>query len=170
MNQFRKPTRAKFLDYDTGDYFVTLCTKDKIHYFGEIIGGEMKLNAVGEFAARQLELASTFNSKIVVSLYVVMPNHIHAIVSINDSPTPTNYFTEQRSPNPSERANHEDSRYIPALSKYINSFKGAVTKFARLNGTDFGWQSRYNDHRIRGAEDGRYIAQYILNNVSRWSE
>lgn len=40
--------------------------------------------------------------------------------------------------------------------------------YARRNNIDFGWQSRYHDHIIRGAHDGNRIADYIKNNVARW--
>lgn len=41
MTQYRKTPRAQFLDYDEGDYFITICTHDRKHYFGEIYNGEM---------------------------------------------------------------------------------------------------------------------------------
>ena len=33
-------------DYSSGEYFVTICVKDREHYFGEIIDGKMKLNVL----------------------------------------------------------------------------------------------------------------------------
>ena len=54
-------------------------------YFGEISEGEMHLSAIGAFVSEQLGRASEFNSNIEVVLYVVMPNHIHAIVVLNDN-------------------------------------------------------------------------------------
>lgn len=37
MDQYRKSPRANFLDYDGGDYLITICTTQKIHYFGEVL-------------------------------------------------------------------------------------------------------------------------------------
>jgi len=47
----RKPLRLKEYDYSLAStYFVTICTKDRIHLFGEIINGEMQCNNIGEIA------------------------------------------------------------------------------------------------------------------------
>lgn len=164
--QYRKTPRAKFLDYNNGDYFITICTGNRKHYFGEISNGEMILNNIGEYTFRQLEKAKSFNNAIDVPVFIVMPNHIHAIVCILNATTPD--YISQRAPNPSFRANPTCRRHVPTLSRYINSFKGAVVKYAHSIGEEFCWQSRYHDHKIRGINDGNNIAEYILNNASRW--
>ena len=41
--------------------------------------------------------------------------------------------------------------------------------FARRNGIEFGWQSRYYDHIIRGVQDGNHIAEYIESNIEKWA-
>lgn len=43
----RKTPRAQWHDYKGGEYFVTICTKDRVHYFGEVYGGEMQLTSIG---------------------------------------------------------------------------------------------------------------------------
>ena len=138
--QYRKTPRASFLDYDTGEYFVTICTKGKKHYFGEITEGEMQLSHIGEFISKQLSNASEYNSEINVTLFIVMPNHIHAIVAICDT---QNYYHDpcmvQRAPHSSCRDNPEEIRHVTILSRYINFLKGSVTKYARSMGSDFEW-------------------------------
>lgn len=173
MDQYRKTPRAKFLDYDGGDYFVTICTRHRKHYFGDIYNNKMHLSKIGEFIELQLISASGFCKEITVPLFVVMPNHIHAIVSVKAQKIPLTCFagnTLQRSPNPSLRANSTCQRHVPTLSRYISSLKGAVTKFARSIGLDFAWQGRYHDHLIRGNRDGNNIAEYIMNNVTKWPD
>lgn len=173
MEQFRKSPRVGFLDYDNGDYFITICTKNKVHYFGDIYNGEMHLSALGKFVETQLGMASTFNKGIDVPVFTVMPNHIHAIVCIKCRDMPlacSSGDAQQRSPNPSLRVNPAYQRHVPALSRYISSLKGAVSKFAKSNGHDFDWQPRFHDHYIRGSHDGNRIAEYIINNVARWQE
>lgn len=40
--------RMQNWDYaNEGAYFITICTKDRVHYFGEIVNGEMQLNELG---------------------------------------------------------------------------------------------------------------------------
>ena len=50
----RKPLRADSHDYSGGDYFVTICTQGKRHYFGEIFNGTMHLNAIGVFVDNEM--------------------------------------------------------------------------------------------------------------------
>lgn len=173
MEQYRKSPRAKFLDYDKGNFFVTICTKERKHYFGEIYNGEMNYNVIGEFAALQLSSASDFCREIDIPLFVVMPNHIHAIITVNRRDMSLAFIEGdilQRNPNPALRGNPTCPRHVPTLSRYISSFKGVVTKFAKLRNHDFGWQSRYYDHYIRGNYDGNIITEYILSNVAKWQE
>ncbi|MCM1070473.1 MAG: transposase [[Clostridium] fimetarium] len=168
MEQYRKTPRARFLDYDSGDYFITICTKGRKHYFGEIKDSEMIRSAIGDFVNAQLEKCSEFCRSISIPVFVVMPNHIHFIVSLTGVVAANGY--EQRSPNAALRANPTSQRHVPALSKYITSLKGAVTKHAKMLNLEFGWQSRYHDHLIRGSEDGNRISEYIINNVAKWHQ
>lgn len=55
----RKNIRAEFHDYSGGEYFVTICTRDKEHYFGKIIDGEMRFSFIGEFANNALKALHT---------------------------------------------------------------------------------------------------------------
>ncbi len=168
MEQYRKTPRARFLDYDSGDYFITICTKDRKHYFGEIKDSEMIRSAIGDYVNAQLENCSEFCRSISIPMFVVMPNHIHFIVSLTGEVAANGY--EQRSPNAALRANPRSQRHVPALSKYITSLKGAVTKYAKSLNLEFGWQSRYHDHLIRGSKDGNRISEYIINNVAKWHQ
>ncbi len=148
----RKSPRAGFHDYSGGDYFVTICTRDKEHYFGKICNGEMLFSEIGKIAHdKLLELASHY-SYAQVPLFVVMPNHIHAIICIRKPQDAPGCVPTRRT----------------ALSVVIGGYKQAVTMFARRNNIEFGWQERYHDHIIRGTRDGNMIAEYINNNVTRW--
>ncbi len=148
----RKSLRAEFHDYSGGIYFVTICTREKKHYFGSIKAGEMSLTDIGKHAVKCLERLKTHYTYVEVPQYVVMPNHIHAIIVIR------------------ERADAPGS--IPttrmALGVVVGGFKQSVTCYARRNGIEFGWQSRFHDHIIRGVNDGNKISDYIDHNIVRW--
>lgn len=146
----RKSPRALFHDYSGGAYFVTICTLDKECFFGYISDDCMHLSAIGEYCRQQLEELSDHYRYAEVPLFVVMPNHIHAIIVIKD---------RNCSSVPAMRT---------ALSVVIGGLKRSVTMYARRNGIDFGWQSRYHDHIIRNSRDGNNISDYIENNVVRW--
>lgn len=168
-NNTRKSPRALWIDYDMGLFFITICTKNRIHFFGKIHNGEMILSRIGEIVEYELSNPDKHHSDIDIPLFVVMPNHIHAIIEINTNRT-YDIPAEQRNPNPALRANPDMARHVPTLSKYIASFKSAVTRQARLMDINFAWQSRYHDHLIRNNRDCKNISEYILNNPSMWDK
>lgn len=148
----RKIIRAEFHHYSGGNYFVTICARDKCHYFGKITDGEMHLSAVGRYAHDELELLHNHYKYAEVPLFIVMPNHIHAIICIKEP-------TEAPGCVPPIRT---------ALGVVVGGFKQAVTRFARRNNITFGWQNLFHDHIIRGVKDGNKIAEYIETNIARW--
>jgi hypothetical protein len=84
-HQGRRSIRLKGYDYSQpGAYFVTINTWLGVHLFGEIVDEEMRLNPFGRLAARRiLILPKLF--PVQVSSWVVMPNHIHMILILEDS-------------------------------------------------------------------------------------
>ncbi len=144
----RKSPRATFHNYSAGDYFVTVCTLGKKCYFGRIVNGEMRLSPLGQYCASQLQDVKRHYPYAEAPLFVVMPNHIHVIISIN----------------PNDKSSLRGS-----LGVIIGGLKRQITMYARQNNIEFGWQSRYHDHIIRGPHDGNRIADYIQTNPARWS-
>jgi REP element-mobilizing transposase RayT len=159
----RKSPRAKWLDYNEGEYFVTVCTHNWIHYFGEIVDGKMQLSQMGHFLTECLENTKKHQQHINILQYVVMPNHFHAIIEVEQTDTAC------RVPTCEERVEKEIQHYRqPLLSTYIGSLKSAVTKYAHMINGKFMWQKRYHVHAIRGTEDRNNISQYIENNIISW--
>ena len=169
MNNPRKSPRAQWIDYDAGTYFITICTKNRRHYFGFIRNGEMILSEIGKIVDYELSHAAEHHPDIEIPLYVVMPNHIHAIVRCNADMAEC-VPNEQRNPNPACRANADMARHVPTLTKYVASFKSAVSKMSRILLPEFRWQPRYHDHLIRGDRDGNNIVNYIINNPQNWNK
>lgn len=81
----RKSVRLKNYDYSQGGfYFVTICTKKKEYYFGNIVNEKMVLNEMGQMAQKcWIEIPWHFDN-VLLDEYVIMPNHIHGIICIND--------------------------------------------------------------------------------------
>ncbi|MDE5574005.1 MAG: transposase [Muribaculaceae bacterium] len=148
----RKNIRATFHDYSGGDYFITICTKEKEHFFGNIINGKMIFSEIGEYADEAIRTLNTHYSYIEVPLFVVMPNHVHAIIRIREKADAPGCIPTIRT----------------ALGVVIGGYKQSVTRYARRNNISFEWQSRFHDHIIRGPKDGRLISEYIINNVTNW--
>ena len=90
QNRFLIPSaRAAWHDYNGGIYFVTICTAGREHYFGEITNGEMRLSEIGRYTGECIKNIPQHNPYADVPLYVVMPNHIHAIVVIDGDNVPS---------------------------------------------------------------------------------
>lgn len=174
----RKYPRATFHDYNGGTYFVTVCTKDKKHYFGKISGNEMHLSALGQSLHDNLGNIATHYPDVEIPLYVVMPNHFHAIIIVGSPPVATNAklstnlgrlnqlarITVATGGDPTYTTHHNNR-----LGNVVAGIKANITRFARRNDIEFGWQPRYHDHIIRGIRDGNLIAEYIENNIFRWT-
>jgi len=79
----RRSIRLKNYDHtQPGAYFVTICTLNRIHLFGEIIDGEMWLNPAGEMGKTIWHEIPLQYPYVEIDAFVIMPNHIHGIISI----------------------------------------------------------------------------------------
>lgn len=170
QNRYRIPSaRATWHNYNGGIYFVTICTRGQEQYFGEISNGEMHLSEIGHYANEQIRNVQTHYPYAQIPLWVVMPNHLHAIVVIDGNNVPY----ERRSVE-TWRAASLQGRHIANmqgwLSVVVGGIKSAVTKFANQNKILFSWQSRFHDHIIRKTDELNRIADYIENNVLRWEQ
>ena len=80
----RKSPRATWHDYNGGRYFVTFCTKNHELYFGDVVDGRMDLSEIGNYALKCIEKIPEINDNVAVPEFVVMPNHVHMIVIIDN--------------------------------------------------------------------------------------
>lgn len=75
-----KRNRMHGFDYSSDAiYFITICTKDKIHHFGRIQNGKMNLNEEGKIAEEQILWLKKQYSYFELHNFVVMPNHVHLL-------------------------------------------------------------------------------------------
>ena len=202
LNRYRIPSaRAAWHHYNGGLYFVTICTHGREHYFGEIVAasttGEprMVLSPICQFADEQFRNAHTHYPYAEIPLWVVMPDHIHAIVGIdndvemmcagdtNNVVEPHNVFEintvetmctsslpqQQRQSRWKNETIDEQMQIISSrrgkLSVAIGGLKRAITHFARQNRLPFAWQTRFHDRIIRNTGELNRIANYIAHNV-----
>ena len=147
----RKSTRLKGYDYGTpGAYFVTICTHNRKCILGNIVGEGLRalpqniMMPIGNEIEKSIQFINKNYTSVHVDKYVIMPNHIHLIVVLNDS------------------GGHGN----PPLQNIIGQLKSYTTdKFGNVL-----WQRSYHDHIIRGEEDYKKIWDYIDTNVIRWKE
>lgn len=87
QGKYRVPS-ARLEDWDyasPGYYFVTICTKDHKSFFGEVSDGKMCLSKIGGIARKfWLDIPNHFPF-VDLDEFIIMPNHVHGIVIINDT-------------------------------------------------------------------------------------
>ena len=170
QNKYRIPTaRATWHDYSGGAYFITICTAGRMHYFGEIENGEMQLFAIGKIASDHFSNVSIHYPYAEIPLFVVMPNHIHAIVIIdgNDG-NYRNAINRVSTATETTTVISRNPMIYKSLGTVIRGVKARISRMAHLNGIPFGWQARFYDHIIRNQDEMNRIATYTYHNVSQW--
>ena len=83
-NKYRiKSIRLPNYDYSSdGAYYITICTKNREHFFGKIINGEMVLSEIGGIVKYEWKQTGEIRKNVELDEYVIMPNHIHGILFI----------------------------------------------------------------------------------------
>ena len=146
----RRSIRLPTYDYSSaGYYYITICTFKRRCMLGKIIHEKMQLNSCGEMIKRWwLTLPQQFNA-IHLDHYIVMPNHIHGIISL-------------KYPNPFSKI---------ALGRAMQWFKGMS---AREYSQGFLaehplWQRNYYEHIVRNDHELSVFREYIVNNPLQWA-
>ncbi len=158
----RKEHRLKNFDYATcGAYFITICTENRKNVLSEIIESE-RSNVVGEgfplpILTEYGEITDKFINEITakypgvaVDCYVIMPNHIHLLLSVADGGGRGN-------PSPTICSVVGWLKY--RITKEINSTKNEIEKV---------FQRSFYDHVVRGRADYEEIFRYVYENPARW--
>ncbi len=159
----RKKIRLPDYDYTSpGVYFVTISTKDSQCFLGDVIDGNMKLNTIGKIVHSCWVQLPDFLKHVTLDQFIMMPNHIHGLININDNPAgdacvaPT-----QKKSGPAKRS----------LGAIVGSFKSAATKKInnlRNSPGERVWQRGFYEHVIRQGDDLQAIREYIANNPLSW--
>jgi putative transposase len=163
-----KSTRLPEYDYSqNGGYFITICTKNREHFFGEIIDGKMELSNIGKIVAEEWKKTETIRKNITLGDWVIMPNHFHAIVIIENDDI---VQTPRRGVSTPKNPHHKPQWKSGCLGAIVNQFKSVCTKKIRKFSPDFSWQTRFHDHIIRNEEDLENISEYIQYNPQKWED
>ncbi len=169
-NKYRiKSTRLNCWDYSNpGFYFVTICIKNKIKMFGEIINEKMVSNRL-EYIVKHCwrDLPNHYKNCILDS-FVIMPNHFHGIIKIKY----VNFNKHvEMGLQPISEAGYKpaSTEYKPyPLFEMIRGFKTFSSKKINLvnHAICFRWQTSYYEHIIRTENDLWKCRKYIQNNPS----
>ena len=156
----RKPTRLKYYDYSNdGAYFITICTHNRKNILSNIVGDgvydipQTKLTEYGKTLEKYIVLINSKYDNISIDKYVIMPNHIHLIIKIENQ----SRIGMSQAPYPTANA---------TIPKIISLFK-------RYCNREFGnniFQRSFHDHIIRDEKDYLKIWNYIDTNPQKWKE
>ncbi len=177
----RRSIRLRNYDYSQpGAYFVTICTYQKQSWFGEIKNGQIYLNQLGKIVADEWLKTCKIRPNFQLDEWVIMPNHFHGIVIIND------YSGDDQSLGAGNRPLDLGAGNLPldlgardaplqqkpnSLSSCIAGFKSAVTKRINLlrQNTDTPiWQRNYYESILRDEKYLAVVREYIINNPKNW--
>ena len=130
---------------------MTICAQNQMSLFETICDGIAQLNAAGQMVAGEWQGLVERFTDIDLDEYVVMPNHFHGIIVINNPP-------------------------CLALGDMIGAFK-SITTHKYLQGVPHGewppferrvWQRNYHEHVIRDEADLQHIRDYVATNPQKW--
>ena len=149
----RKSNRLKNYDYSQqGCYFLTLCAKGSLPLFSTIESGteispaKVNLTPAGKIVSQQLLNLPKYYSDIQIDNYVIMPNHIHILMTLQID----------------HSSKGQQNARIPFLISTMKRFTN------KASGQDL-WQRSYYDHIIRDEEDFLIKWNYIDNNPTKWT-
>ena len=205
-NKYRiQSNRLQGWDYShNGFYFITLVTQNRECNLGKIDGRDARpcvstpcvstpcvsLSSFGEIVDNEWIKSFEIRNELFLDKYIIMPNHLHAIVVLEKNQTKTNNMdclpveTHGRASllrrASLRRASLRFVRKPQSISSFISGFKSSVnTKIdnyideyhlgnPKYNRKNHFFQSNYHDHIIRNEKEYDLISQYIIDNPSKW--
>ncbi|MBR2103226.1 MAG: transposase [Prevotella sp.] len=150
----RKRMRLENFDYSTpGNYFITVIVQGRLNLFGDVIDGKLLLNQAGKTIENALLQITKWYQGVILTHYVVMPNHIHAILTITN----------------------EEKIFLAEIMRKFKSYSThqyieGIRKEGWMNFNKRLWQHNYYEHIIRNQRAYDFIACYIENNPMKWNK
>ena len=151
----RQHVRLPGWDYRSpGPYAITVVTRHREWFFGEDVDGRVALSDAGAMVAGAWRETVTVFPRVVLDAFVIMPNHVHAIVLLS----------------------REGPAGNPTLGDVVHRFKSVTTRrhSKGVHGLDWQpydrtlWQPRFYDHIIRDDADLDHCRRYIVANPANW--
>ena len=161
----RRYIRLRSYDYtQPGAYFVTSCTHGKQCLFGNIKNNIMKLNPYGEIVQSCWKDIPLHYPEVNNEVFIVMPNHVHGIISIHD-------VNPDRSGQVGRSGSKPDPTKRQPLSEIVRAFKTyssrKINEYRQSQGTPV-WQRSFYEHIIRSEREYRQMGEYIIYNPAKW--
>lgn len=174
QNKYRIPSsRLQGYDYGAnGIYFITICTKNRKHFFGHITethdsaspsptethnGASLCATEIGKIAQKYWAEIADHYPFVTVDAFVVMPDHLHGILIFNN-------------PDKKEWTPNQFGPQSKNLAAVIRGFKSSTKRYANQNSIEFEWQPRFHESILRDEKALLAVRRYIINNPKKWLE
>lgn len=183
----RRSVRLKDYDYKSnGAYFITICTFKKDCLFGDIADGSVQLSEYGRIVEREWTRTHDLRQNVHIDEFVVMPNHFHGILLIDDNDHVGAMrclarFEKANKRQTNKRATHcgenwATHRIAPTINagtigSIVGQFKSIAAKQINRLRNSPGlpiWQRNYYEHIIRSENELHVIRKYIVDNPLKW--
>jgi len=154
--KYRRPQlRNGKINYRFGWFFVTFQVSGNKSELGAIVGESCVLNDLGKAVAALIESLAKYNPEVYVDCFVVMPNHVHLVLKIEDCPT-------------------NEEHHLGKIMRKLKSLAAREYRLLKERGLarDVGsklWQENYWEKIVTSHEQLEAIRAYIANNPKRWS-
>ncbi|PZV17051.1 MAG: transposase [Pseudanabaena sp.] len=145
----RRSIRLQGYDYSqSGAYFVTICTFQRQHLFGEVNDEKMQLNVNGQIVSAIWQQIPRHFPTVELDEFILMPDHLHGIIVIS-----------------------EQAEQSISLATIIQNFKSVSTrkinKITQNSGVSI-WQRNYHERIVRSDQDLDRLRHYMLANPENW--
>ena len=154
--KYRRPQlRNSRVNYRFGWFFVTFQVFQNKSELGAIVGDKCVLNTLGEAVKKIIETLHDFNPEVYVDCFVVMPNHVHIVLKIDDRPT-------------------NEEHHLGKIMRKLKSLAAREYRILKERGLarDIGthlWQENYWEKIVTSHEQLEAIRRYVEENPKRWS-
>ena len=190
----RRSIRKKGYNYSKeGFYFVTLLCYERRHFFGHIKNGIMCLNDFGAIVWEEWQKTAQIRPNIALGEFIVMPNHIHGIIQIEESVGQDQKERIGKFQSPSHTIGAIIRGCKGAVTRRIRAYIRQIEKEKTLQNEEpiksdsetlsdipthisqvaldkSIWHRDYWDIIIRDQNAHETITNYIRNNPQKWSQ
>lgn len=144
-------TDATPTDAEPRYHFITICTLYQHAVFGEVVDGEMNLNAAGQMAVESWRSTEQKYPQMTIDALVVMPNHTHAVLLVTG----------------------DEAQLEKMVQWYKSITENAYQRGVSLSGwrpllANNLWQRGFDDHQIGTEAVLNHMREDIANNATRW--
>jgi REP element-mobilizing transposase RayT len=196
----RRAMRLAGYDYaEAGAYFLTVCTQGKRCLFGEVVGGEMRLNRPGKIVRETWDGLPRHYPHVELDAFVVMPSHVHGVIvlvgaglkpaligELHTDDAKTGLKRAGLKPALIGELHTDDAKTglkraglkpaptkrhgLPEIVRAFKTFSARRINEMRATPGVRLWQRNYYEHVIRDDAEWNLVREYIVYNPSRWDE